>query len=87
MEACIYRKFGPPSVLEIVKDVPVPPRGAGQILVKVQATGVNPVDLATRLGSIPLAKNNKVRVIHDNSSLRHKSAPVAVKKKRTRYVQ
>jgi NADPH:quinone reductase-like Zn-dependent oxidoreductase len=60
MEAVIYRKFGPPSVLEVVQDYPVPERRAGQVLVKVHAVGVNPVDIATRLGSIPIAKKEKV---------------------------
>ena len=66
MEAVIYRKFGPPTVLEIAKDLPVPRRTPGQILIKVHAAAVNPVDTATRLGKIPLAKKMKVGCKHSS---------------------
>ena len=68
MEAVIYRKFGPPTVLGIAKDFPIPRRGPGQLLIKVHAAAVNPVDIATRLGKIPLAKKNKVECEHSGKT-------------------
>ena len=32
----MFRKFGPPSVLEVVADWPKPQRKAGELLVKVE---------------------------------------------------
>lgn len=40
-----YEGFGPPDVLEVVS-VPVRPPGPGEVLVRVRAAGVNPVDVA-----------------------------------------
>ena len=36
MRAAVFRKFGPPSVLEVVADWPKPQRKAGELLVKVE---------------------------------------------------
>ncbi|DBB01352.1 TPA: hypothetical protein ACH3X1_013675 [Trebouxia sp. C0004] len=60
MTAVIYHKFGPPSTLEVVQDYPVPTRGAGELLVRIHATSINPLDLVTRKGEIPLAKKGKI---------------------------
>lgn len=50
MRAVVVREFGPPGVLE-VEDVPAPAPGAGQVLVRVRAVGVNPVDTYIRSGT------------------------------------
>jgi hypothetical protein len=44
MRAAIFRQFGPPSVLEVVSDWPKPTRQAGEVLIRVVATSVNPID-------------------------------------------
>ena len=62
MKAIVYKTFGPPDVLKLVNH-PLPQRSAGELLVKVKSTSVNPVDYKTRNGSIPIAKKNKV-VLH-----------------------
>ncbi|GIH98051.1 NADP-dependent oxidoreductase [Planobispora takensis] len=49
MRAVVVRSFGGPEALEIA-DVPVPQAGPGQVRIRVEAAGVNPVDLATRAG-------------------------------------
>jgi NADPH:quinone reductase len=49
MRAIVVHRFGGPEELQIV-DVPVPVPGPGQVLIKVEAATVNPVDAATRAG-------------------------------------
>jgi NADPH:quinone reductase-like Zn-dependent oxidoreductase len=49
MRAAVYRRFGPPEVLEIA-EVPDPvPRGR-EVLVRVRAAGLNPKDVLVRKG-------------------------------------
>jgi NADPH:quinone reductase len=49
MRAVVIRSFGGPDVLEVA-EVPGPTPGPGQVRIRVQAAGVNPVDAATREG-------------------------------------
>lgn len=49
MRAALLREFGPASNLTIEK-IPVPLPAAGQLLIKVRAAGINPVDYKTRTG-------------------------------------
>jgi NADPH:quinone reductase-like Zn-dependent oxidoreductase len=50
MRAIRFHSFGPPEVL-VVDTIPRPPSpGEGQVLVRVHAAGVNPVDAAMRAG-------------------------------------
>src|SRR3954452_3389982 len=51
MRAVVIRRFGGPDALEVL-DVPVPEPRRGQVRVRVQAAAVNPVDIATRAGSL-----------------------------------
>lgn len=51
MRAVIVRAFGGPEVLEIA-DMPMPVAAQGQVRIRVEAATVNPVDLATRSGSL-----------------------------------
>lgn len=48
-----YRRFGGPEVLELT-DVTVPLPGPGQVLVAVDAAGLNPVDVKTLVGPAPI---------------------------------
>lgn len=50
MRAIVVREFGEPSVMR-VEDVPAPEMGPGQVLVRVRAVGVNPVDTYIRKGA------------------------------------
>ncbi|HZR32503.1 MAG TPA: NADPH:quinone oxidoreductase family protein [Terriglobales bacterium] len=52
MKAIVITRFGGPEVLE-VKDVPQPVPGAGEVLVQVQAAGVNFADIMTAQRSYP----------------------------------
>ncbi|MGI5353169.1 NADP-dependent oxidoreductase [Streptomyces sp. CA-250714] len=49
MRAVVVRSFGGPEALEIT-EVPIPEPGPGQVLIRVEAAAVNPVDAATRSG-------------------------------------
>ena len=49
MKALVVREFGGPEVMKI-EDVPAPTAGPGQILIRVRAIGVNPVDTYIRSG-------------------------------------
>ena len=50
MSAIVVREFGGPEVLKL-EDVPDPVPGAGQVLVRVHAAGVNPFDTYMRTGT------------------------------------
>src|ERR1700727_3424162 len=47
MRAAVIDRFGPPDVLKI-KTQPIPTPGAHQLLVRIIAAGVNPVDAQNR---------------------------------------
>src|SRR2546430_10891758 len=50
MRAVLVRQFGGPEVMR-VEEVPPPSPGAGQVLVRVRAAGINPVDTYLRTGT------------------------------------
>jgi NADPH:quinone reductase-like Zn-dependent oxidoreductase len=52
MRAVVMHETGGPEVLHI-EDIPTPDVGAGQLLVRVQATSVNPIDWKIRRGLRP----------------------------------
>ena len=47
MKAIVYERNGDPSVLGLV-DRPVPEPGAGEVLVRMAVSGVNPTDWKSR---------------------------------------
>src|SRR4051812_2197642 len=50
MRAVLVRQFGGPDVMR-VEEVPEPAPGAGQVLVRIRAAGINPVDTYVRTGT------------------------------------
>ncbi|MGW0214440.1 NADPH:quinone reductase [Micromonospora chokoriensis] len=52
MKAIVYERTGDPSVLELV-DRPVPEPAAGEVLVRMAVSGVNPTDWKSRRNSAP----------------------------------
>jgi len=52
LKAIVVREFGGPEVLRL-EDVPDPTPGPSEILVRVRAAGVNPVDVYIRSGTYP----------------------------------
>ncbi|NIG54574.1 NADP-dependent oxidoreductase [Chitinophaga sp. Cy-1792] len=50
MKAIVLKAFGPVDNL-VIKEIPTPHISAGEVLVKVKAISINPVDVKTRSGS------------------------------------
>ncbi len=59
MHAVLIRKFGGPEVVEFA-EIPVPEPRAGEVLVKMEAASLNPVDWKIRGGKYPLVKDDKL---------------------------
>ncbi|HEY7049786.1 MAG TPA: NADP-dependent oxidoreductase [Jatrophihabitantaceae bacterium] len=53
MRAVLVGRFGGPETLDVT-EVPLPEPGPGQVRIKVAAAAVNPVDLFTRAGQVPI---------------------------------
>ncbi|KAL2098350.1 hypothetical protein ACEWY4_007557 [Coilia grayii] len=51
MRAIRVAEFGGPSVLKLYSDVPIPSPGHNQVLIRIYACGVNPVETYIRSGS------------------------------------
>jgi NADPH2:quinone reductase len=49
MKSIVIHEYGGPEVMKL-EDVPTPDPAAGQVLVKIEAAGVNPVDTYLRSG-------------------------------------
>lgn len=74
MRAARYDRYGPPEVLTIRK-VPVPKPGRGEVLVRVCATSVNPIEAAARGGvgsSVPQLARAKGAVVSAVASGRNR---------------
>ena len=59
MHAILIRKFGGPDVVEFA-EIPLPEPRAGEVLVKVEAASLNPVDYKIRGGQYPVVKDDKL---------------------------
>lgn len=62
MKAIVYEKFGPPDVLRL-QDIPVPRPEDDQVLVKIKATSVNPVDYKIRKGILKPISRFKLPIV------------------------
>ncbi|MGW7195309.1 NADP-dependent oxidoreductase [Streptomyces chryseus] len=76
MRAVIQKSFGGPEVLETV-DVERPAPLTGEVLVKVHAAAVNPVDVAVRSGALPLLGEPPFGVGWDISGVVEEAGPGA----------
>jgi NADPH:quinone reductase-like Zn-dependent oxidoreductase len=59
MHALLIRRFGGPEVVEFA-ELPVPEPRAGELLLKVEAASLNPVDWKIRSGKYPAVKENQL---------------------------
>ncbi|GGV29997.1 NADP-dependent oxidoreductase [Streptomyces spectabilis] len=76
MRAVIQQSFGGPEVLETVETERPTPLG-GEVLVRVRASSVNPVDVAVRSGVYPLLGEPPYGVGWDISGVVEEAAPGA----------
>ncbi|MER7703864.1 NADP-dependent oxidoreductase [Kitasatospora sp. NPDC097605] len=76
MRAVTQRSFGGPEVLEVVEAERPAPLG-GEVLVRVHASGVNPVDAAVRSGVYPLLGEPPFGVGWDISGVVEQAGPGA----------
>lgn len=53
MKAAFYSEYGKPSDVMTIKEVPKPPCGKDNVLVKIISAGINPVDWKLMAGYIP----------------------------------
>ena len=69
MKAIRVREFGPPEVMRL-EDLPDLKAGPGQIVVRIEAAGVNPVDSYVRTGTLcpktRLALHSRIRWSRDH---------------------
>ncbi|MFH8367740.1 NADP-dependent oxidoreductase [Streptomyces sp. NPDC018031] len=76
MRAVTQKSFGGPEVLEVVETDRPAPLG-GEVLVRVHAAGVNPVDVAVRSGAYPLLGEPPFGVGWDISGVVEEAGPGA----------
>jgi NADPH:quinone reductase-like Zn-dependent oxidoreductase len=65
MRALVLSRYGGPEHTALI-DVPQPSPGAGELLVQVQAAGLNPVDFKTRAGALKIIRNYPLPVVMGN---------------------
>src|SRR5512137_1183203 len=58
MQAAVFNRYGGNDVVE-VKDIPVPVPGPGEVVIKVRAASVNPVDWKVREGHARIFTGSK----------------------------
>ncbi|MER7669615.1 NADP-dependent oxidoreductase [Kitasatospora sp. NPDC096128] len=76
MRAIVQKEFGGPEVLRVAEvERPVPL--SGEVLVRVKAAGVNPVDVAVRAGALPLLGEPEFTVGWDVSGVVEAAGPGA----------
>ena len=51
MKAIVVREFGKPEVMKLEENAPDPMPGPGDVLVRIRAAGVNPVDSYIHTGT------------------------------------
>ncbi|MFD9903827.1 NADP-dependent oxidoreductase [Streptomyces sp. NPDC059063] len=76
MRAVVQKSFGGPEVLETVETDRPAPLG-GEVLIRVHASGVNPVDVAVRSGAYPLLGEPPFGVGWDISGVVEEAGPGA----------
>jgi NADPH:quinone reductase-like Zn-dependent oxidoreductase len=76
MRTVIQRRFGGPEVLEVAEAEKPSPR-SGEVLVRVHAVSLNPVDAAVRSGGFPLLGEPPFRIGWDVSGVVEATGPGA----------
>lgn len=67
MEAYVINRFGAPEVLERM-ELPKPSPGSGEVLIRIAATSINPVDYKMRRGDIPPLVPSFPAILHPDGA-------------------
>lgn len=65
MRAFVFTKYGGPEATEL-REVPRPNPGAGELLIRVRAAGLNPVDFKTRDGMLKIVQRYSLPAVMGN---------------------
>src|SRR6202171_3924766 len=65
MRAFVLSRYGGPEHTALT-EVPRPSPGAGELLVRVHAAGLNPVDFKTRAGALKIIRNYPLPIVMGN---------------------
>jgi len=65
MRALVLTRYGGPEAAELT-DVPEPSPGVGELLVRVHAAGLNPVDYKTRSGALKMIHRYRLPIVMGN---------------------
>jgi alcohol dehydrogenase len=65
MQAFVLKAYGGPE-LAVLEEVPVPKPGSRQLLIRVRAAGLNPVDFKTRKGGVRLIQRYRLPAVLGN---------------------
>lgn len=65
MKALVFTRYGGPEAMEL-REVPVPAPAAGEVLIRVRAAGLNPVDYKTREGALRIIRRHTFPVVAGN---------------------
>lgn len=68
MKAVVINQYGSSDVLELTQDHPEPPLGDNQVVIKVHAAGVNPLDINIRKGRLKLILGSKFPIVLGNDA-------------------
>ena len=68
MKAAIIQRFGSPEVLEVVPNYPSPVPLTNQVLLRVEAAGINPLDCKTRAGQLCILEGARFPIILGNDA-------------------
>lgn len=66
MRALVLTRYGGPEATMLRDDVPEPTAGAGDVLVEVRASGLNPVDFKTRDGKLKIIRRYPLPAVMGN---------------------
>jgi len=69
MRAALFEQTGPAEQVLQVKEVTTPEPGPGQVRVKIAFSGINPTDVKTRGGKVPMVINEFQIPHHDGSGV------------------
>lgn len=68
MKAAWFEKFGPARAALVIGEQPTPQPAAGEVLVKLHTTGVNPSDVKKRAGAFPNLLDDGLVIPHSDGA-------------------